>query len=105
VAWAGSLAIDFYTPNGGIDFDEKGGIKYQSQKTSYGVSKVGNLFLASEFGKRTRVEGIVSVVFNPGNLATELQKTMSTVERYFLVGQTLWAQAFFISRCVVGQSG
>ena len=85
VAWAGSLAIDFYTPNGGIEFGEKGDVKYQSQKSAYGGSKAGNLFMASEFGKRTREEGIVSVVFNPGNLATELQNTMSTIERYVLV--------------------
>jgi len=85
VAWAGSLAIDFYTPPGGVDFDEQGAVKYQNQKTSYGVSKAGNLFLASEFGRRVGGEGVVSVVFNPGNLRTELQNTMSMVERY-LVG-------------------
>lgn len=104
VAWAGSLAIDFYTPNGGVDFDEKGDVKYQSQKTSYGVSKAGNLFLASEFGKRTREEGIVSVVFNPGNLATELQKTMSKIERYILVRQTFLGKGTSYLRCVLGQS-
>jgi retinol dehydrogenase-12 len=85
VAWAGSLAIDFYTPPGGVDFDEQGAVKYQNQKTSYGVSKAGNLFLASEFGRRVGGEGVVSVVFNPGNLRTELQNTMSMVERYLVV--------------------
>lgn len=85
VAWARSLAIDVTSPSGGVDFDEQGAVKYQSQRTSYGVSKAGNLFLASEFGRRARGEGIVSVVFNPGNLRTELQNTMSTVERYLVV--------------------
>lgn len=104
MAWAGSLAIDFYTGNGGIDFDEHGGIKYESQRKSYGVSKVGNLFLASEFGKRVRDEGIVSVVFNPGNLKTELQNHMSTIDRYIMVCETSRPRALFPSYCVLGQS-
>ncbi|KAI9872126.1 MAG: hypothetical protein M1830_002045, partial [Pleopsidium flavum] len=84
VAWAGSLAIDVSTPNGGVDFDEKGDIKYTGQQSQYGVSKAGNLFLASEFGKRTQGEGIVSVAFNPGNLKSELQKHMPAYQRVFL---------------------
>ena len=91
VAWAGSVAIDVYSPNGGVEFDEQGNVKYRNQKSAYGVSKAGNLFLASEFGKRTRGEGIVSVVFNPGNLRTALQSNMSTIEQYFLVRRPSWA--------------
>jgi len=76
VAWAGSLAIDAYAPNGGVTLNENGepSIESQNIQTIYGVSKAGNLFLASEFGKRTQGEGIVSVCFNPGNLRTELQR-------------------------------
>jgi retinol dehydrogenase 12 len=76
VAWAGSLAIDTYAPNGGVTLNENGepSIESQNIQTIYGVSKAGNLFLASEFGKRTQGEGIVSVCFNPGNLRTELQR-------------------------------
>lgn len=63
VAWAGSLAIDAYAPTGGVTLNEKGEPVVGSNiQSDYGVSKAGNLFLASEFGKRTEGDGIVSVV-------------------------------------------
>lgn len=87
VAWAGSLAIDVYSPNGGVEFDDNGALIYKDQYYQYGVSKSGNLFMASEFGKRSQGEGIVSVVFNPGNLQTELQKHMPAYQRIPLVSR------------------
>jgi len=66
VCWAGSLTIDLDTPEGGIDIDDLHYTKSQSQATKYAQSKCGNLFLASEFAKRTPDESIISVAFNPG---------------------------------------
>ena len=63
VAWAGSLAIDFGSPPGGVRFDEKGKVKIESNPpTNYGASKAGNLFLAQKFGDEVAGKGIVSVV-------------------------------------------
>ena len=63
VTWAGSIAIDGYSPKGGVRFNEDGGVIVESNPTSnYSVSKVGNLFLAQQFAKEVEGKGIVSVV-------------------------------------------
>jgi retinol dehydrogenase-12 len=75
VAWAGSLVIDLNSPSGGIDienitWDKKEG----SQQDKYAQSKTGNMFLASEFARRTEHDGVIHVAFNPGNLKSPLQR-------------------------------
>lgn len=63
VAWAGSLAIDTNSPDGGVLFDEKGNPKIRGlPPIDYGVSKTGNLFLAQQFAKEVEGKGVVSVV-------------------------------------------
>ena len=94
VAWAGSLAIDASSPNGGVRIDEKGGARVENNTArDYGASKAGNLFLAQQFAEEIKDKSIVSVVsnlasiskifsaddiylkcFNPGNLRTDLQR-------------------------------
>ena len=63
VCWAGSLTIDVGSPKGGITMDESGApVISSSQHTNYAMSKTGNYFFASEFGRRNAKDGIVSVV-------------------------------------------
>ena len=45
----------------------------------YGVSKAGNYFHATEFAKRYRADGVVSVPLNPGNLSSDLCRTQGAV--------------------------
>ena len=76
VCWAGSLESDTSSPKGGIVFDESGAPlpQWTGQQYNYAMSKVGNVFYASEYAKQYAEDGVVSVCFNPGNLSTELQR-------------------------------
>lgn len=85
VTWASSMAIAF-APTGGIAF-EKDGVTPKVQSTNgvqYAQTKVGNAYLAYEFGRRYGNDGIVSVCWNPGNLTTELQRHGSSLQRWLL---------------------
>jgi len=81
VTWAGSVAVDVWSPKpGGITFDETGNPTcYSNNSTNYGVSKVSNLMLATEFARRYPVKEnkIITNAWNPGNLQTELQRHSS----------------------------
>lgn len=84
VTWAASMAIAS-APTGGMTFDKDGNPKVQnSPRADYSFSKMGNVFLAYEFGKRYGGDGIVSVSWNPGNLKSELQRHTSRTERLIL---------------------
>lgn len=50
-----------------------------SQLDLYSQSKVGMSFLASEYARRNKRAGIVSVVINPGHLKTDLMRHMSSL--------------------------
>ncbi|RAO73527.1 uncharacterized protein BHQ10_009539 [Talaromyces amestolkiae] len=80
VAWAGSLVIDLGAPSGGIDMENiTWSKKAGSQRDKYAQSKVGNMFLASEFAKRDKHRDVIHVAFNPGNLKSPLQRHISRV--------------------------
>ena len=76
VVWTSSWMTDSQAPKGGIDFDElnKGGTK--NQQRDYATSKAGNWLLAVEGARRYGGEGILSVVQNPGNLASNIWQYM-----------------------------
>jgi retinol dehydrogenase-12 len=57
--WVASSGIN-YAPKGGIDFDDINGVKGPNKWLLYGQSKVGDVYLATEFGKKYK--DIVSVV-------------------------------------------
>lgn len=62
VVWVSSSVAELFSPKGGIDMNN---MDYNNDKNAwykYGSSKAGNIFHGSEFAKRTRGEGIVSVV-------------------------------------------
>lgn len=74
VIWASSLGIAVLSPTGGVQFDSAGKLKSFSQQTNYGQTKVGNVLLAIKFQELLKEAGVVSVSFNPGNLASDLQR-------------------------------
>ena len=79
VTWAASIAVDMYSARGGgMDFNKEGNYvaDQKDQRLNYGASKVGNVFLASEFARRyAPTKGaMISNSWNPGNLRTELQR-------------------------------
>ena len=78
VAWAGSLGIDTSSPPGGCEFDRDGTLLdygMASATKAYGVTKAANYLLGYEFGQRSgNADGVLHLSFNPGNLASELQR-------------------------------
>ena len=64
ITWAGSIAIDIYSPTNGVTFDESQGKPkiYADQNTNYGQSKAGNAFLSAHFANLVRKDGIISAV-------------------------------------------
>jgi NAD(P)-dependent dehydrogenase (short-subunit alcohol dehydrogenase family) len=60
--------IDMFGPPGGLSLTEPHGKTIES---NYSASKVGNWFLASEFDKRIRKDGVLSITQNPGSLHTK----------------------------------
>lgn len=83
VTWAGSLGVDTYSPNGGVTLDGAGTYvsDAKNNRTNYGATKAGNVFLANEFARRHPFEDskVISNAWNPGNLRTELQRHSSAV--------------------------
>ena len=72
IVFTSSGIIDMNSPTGGISFAELVPGNYSNDASrNYSASKAGNWFLASEFDKRVRENGIVSVVQSPGTLRTK----------------------------------
>jgi hypothetical protein len=62
-------------------------LDYHDDKSAmfkYAISKVGNYFQATEFGKRYEADGVVSVSLNPGMLNSDLYRHQSAVFGFFL---------------------
>jgi retinol dehydrogenase-12 len=84
VVWVSSSAAEGLSPKGGVDMQN---LDYKVEKlgmTKYGTSKAGNYLHATEFAKRYREEGIVSIPLNPGNLDSELYRSQGGVVRWVL---------------------
>lgn len=81
VTWAASLGVDMRSPRGGVFLQDGAPEWHVNDGTNYGQSKAGNLLLAHQFAQRDPVaeSGVISNVWNPGNLHSELQRHMSGV--------------------------
>ncbi|KAI5458270.1 hypothetical protein BGZ63DRAFT_61015 [Mariannaea sp. PMI_226] len=77
VVWVGSSAAELLSPTNGMDITNLDYKKDQSQTYKYGVSKAGNYFQSTEFARRHREFGIVSLSLNPGNLESNLDRHAS----------------------------
>jgi len=84
VVWVASSAAEGMSPPGGVNMDN---LDYHEDKAAmhkYGVSKAGNYFHATEFAKRYRAAGVVSIPLNPGNLNSDLWRTQGSLSSKFL---------------------
>ncbi|KAL6835567.1 short chain dehydrogenase reductase [Trichoderma sp. SZMC 28015] len=79
VIWVSSSATH-RSPPGGIDFDNMDYKKDIGKWTKYGISKAGVYYYATQYAKVHRNDGIVSVSLHPGNLKTELQRHVSSLQ-------------------------
>lgn len=102
VLWAGSLGIDVQSPpDGGLDMDPTTSAHIPDSKntmSNYGMSKVGNLFLSSQFTVHYPLQsdgkGVFSLCFNPGNLKTELQREVGSVVNFIISTAMLYPAVF-----------
>ncbi|KAK7755743.1 short-chain alcohol dehydrogenase [Diatrype stigma] len=79
VVWVSSSAAEMLSPSGGVPLDNLDYHNDRLASTKYGVSKAGNYFHATEFAKRYRDDGVVSVALNPGNLDSELYRSQAPI--------------------------
>lgn len=85
VIYTTSQIVDTSGPPGGVSLAEQEPGKHNTDKNwTYSGSKAGNWFLASELDKRTRKDGLVSVVQNPGNIATKAWDPVSTFAKLMI---------------------
>lgn len=87
VTWSASVMLDMRAPRGGVTLDAQGNYtsdpKGSSQK-NYAATRAANYLLASEFALRHAESGIITDAWNPGNLATSLQRHWSALARCIL---------------------
>ncbi|KAF4556342.1 Short chain dehydrogenase-like protein 43 [Elsinoe fawcettii] len=77
VTWAASVATEL-SPKGGVPMNDDGSPQVpDDNRKAYSITKVANIFLATETARRYGGDGIVSVAWNPGNLNSELQRHMA----------------------------
>jgi len=84
VVWVASSAAEGMAPQGGVPMEN---LDYHDDKMNiykYGVSKAGNYLHATEFAKRFKADGVVSIPLNPGNLNTDLWRAQGGVMKTFL---------------------
>ncbi|KAI3339761.1 hypothetical protein F4824DRAFT_36535 [Ustulina deusta] len=80
VVWVGSSAGELFTvPKGGVPLDNLDYHKEVGWFPKYGISKAGNYLQGSEFSRRYKPDGILSVTLNPGNLDSELWRNQPYV--------------------------
>ncbi|KAK5993736.1 Short-chain dehydrogenase/reductase [Cladobotryum mycophilum] len=79
VVWVSSLYSELGSPKNGFDPDN---IDYSKKDEStyykYSASKAGVYYQGTEYARRHKATGIVSVTCNPGNLKSDLQRHHSS---------------------------
>jgi NAD(P)-dependent dehydrogenase (short-subunit alcohol dehydrogenase family) len=84
VVWVASSAVHTSQP-GGFSFEDPNNLTgKQTQLSLYSQSKVGDVFLASEYARRMGKENIISVSINPGSLRTGIVRHMRSWVQTFL---------------------
>lgn len=79
IVWTSSMVVDGGAPKGGLIWSELT-TPPNDQIRNYINSKTGNWFLASEYAKRVKSDGILSLTQNPGNLKTGLMRHVRLLE-------------------------
>jgi NAD(P)-dependent dehydrogenase (short-subunit alcohol dehydrogenase family) len=70
IIWTTSVTVDTNASKGGITLSDLS-TPPANKLLNYASSKSGNWFLASQFAKLLKKDGIVSLTQNPGNLSTK----------------------------------
>jgi NAD(P)-dependent dehydrogenase (short-subunit alcohol dehydrogenase family) len=108
VLFTASLMAELSLPKGGIQWEDinfEGTNNRAKTSLAYGQSKVGNIFLGKEFVRREGARegggangngngnGVLFATLNPGNLKSELQRHVGSVQTFFGVSlrALLWS--------------
>ncbi|KAF4457043.1 hypothetical protein F53441_958 [Fusarium austroafricanum] len=75
VIWVSSSAADVLSPKHGFERDNLDYHKPRNILHKYACSKAGNFYHNTEFAKKHKNDGIISVSLNPGNLRSELDRS------------------------------
>jgi NAD(P)-dependent dehydrogenase (short-subunit alcohol dehydrogenase family) len=82
VVFASSGIIELLGPHGGLELSELvPGNFSEDPNRNYSASKAGDWFLASEFDKRVRKDGVLCAAQSPGTLKTKGWDAVSWAER------------------------
>ncbi|KAI0554300.1 hypothetical protein F4679DRAFT_527869 [Xylaria curta] len=93
VVWVGSSAGESpMAPTGGVPLDNLDYHKDMGWFPKYAISKAGNYLQGSEFARRHKGDGILSVSLNPGNLDSDLWRNQSYLMGLFLKWFILYPQ-------------
>ncbi|KAM0811308.1 hypothetical protein AB5N19_11664 [Seiridium cardinale] len=89
VVWVSSSAAELLSPKNGLDvenldYSKDDGFFMNTLGGKYGVSKAGNYYHSTEFARRHRKDGVISVALNPGNLASDLGRHMYGIQVFLI---------------------
>ncbi|KAI1116093.1 hypothetical protein F5Y14DRAFT_408042 [Nemania sp. NC0429] len=85
VVWVSSSAAESPSaPKGGVRLDNLDYHEDQAWFPKYAISKAGNYLHGSEYARRYKADGILSVALNPGNLDSDLWRNQSWLVAKFL---------------------
>ncbi|KAI2602024.1 NAD(P)-binding protein [Hypoxylon sp. NC1633] len=85
IVWVASVAAESsWAPKGGVELNN---LDYHEERPSwvkYAQSKAGLIYYATEFARRFKGSGVVSVALNPGNLDSPLWRTEGRMSYRFM---------------------
>ncbi|KAF9870639.1 putative short-chain dehydrogenase [Colletotrichum karsti] len=79
VVWVSSSAAEVFAPTPAIEIDNLDYKRDRLKEVKYGISKAGNYFHATEFAKRHKADGVISMALNPGNLSSDLDRHITAL--------------------------
>ncbi|KAJ8132787.1 hypothetical protein O1611_g838 [Lasiodiplodia mahajangana] len=80
IVWVGSSAGEApQSPKGGVPLDNLDYHKDTTWFPKYCISKAGNYYQGSEFARRYKADGVLSVTLNPGNLDSDLWRNQGPI--------------------------
>jgi len=82
-----SSSASFFFPKSDIDYEtlRSGNARDKmGTQTLYAQSKLGNALVAREIARRYGSEGIISISLNPGNITSDLQRTVPKPALWFM---------------------
>ncbi|KAI1434879.1 short-chain dehydrogenase [Xylaria sp. CBS 124048] len=83
VVWVSSSVAEVMSPKGGVELDNLDYKRDVDYTLKYGISKAGLYYLAAEFARQHREDGIISVALNPGNIKSDIGRTANAGMRLF----------------------